>query len=1092
MDSEEHLTFGMLLRRYRASVGLTQEQLAEQAHLSTRAISALEQGANHTPRRDTLQLLAEALSLAGQERAAFEAAARRPVGGPNAPGGGSSTRRQDGAEAATTLGNARAAGLPSESLPTGTLTFLLTDVEGSTRLWEEHPQEMRAALARHDTLVEAAVAQYEGRVVRPRGEGDSRFAVFARATDAVAAAADMQQALFTEPWPPGVVLRVRMALHTGEAHVRAGDYYGSAVNRCARLRAVANSGQILLSQATYDLIRDNLPPGVSLRDLGEHRLKDLTRPEPIFQLGGVDLPAEFPALKTLDNRPHNLPVQVTPLIGREEELTHLETLVRRPEVRLVTLTGPGGTGKTRVAVQIAADLLDDFPDGVYVVDLAPLSDPQLVLPTIAQTLGLTESGGQPLRETVPWFLRDKQLLLVLDNFEHVVAAAPVAQDLLRGAAGLKVLVTSRVVLRLYGEQEYPVPPLDVPVVRQLPTVAALSQYAAVALFIARAQLVKPDFAVTNETAPAVAEICVRLDGLPLAIELAAARSKVLSPPGLLTRLDSRLRLLTGGARDLPPRHQTLRAAIDWSYDLLSSGEQTLFAWLSVFVGGCTLEAVEDVCARAGGLAMDVLDGLSSLVDKSLLQQNEDAVSAVPRFLMLDTIREYARERLVQSGPEGELRAAHAQHFVALAEAAEPHLTGAQQVMWLARLEREHDNLRAVLRWTQESKTTVVGLRLAAALGPFWHVRGHLSEGRTWLHSLLAEGQSHETGVEATAVRAKALLGAGALAREQGAYAEVTALVEESLTLFWQQGDKRGIARSLRELGGVALAHDDLEQARVLYEQSLALFRELDDKEGIASSLMGLAGLLYRQGDHAQARALWEEALALFRELGNKQGIARSLVNLGSLADLHGDIGQALAPLEESLALHRELGDKEGIAWSLGSLGSVAYMLGDYTQAKVRYEQSLTLVQELGEKAGTAKVLTRVGSVAYKQGDNARAREFWEESLALRQELGEKYGIAECLEWIAIMIPAQGDRRTALERAARLFGAAAALREAISTALEPYQHADHDREVAAGRAVLGDAVFDAAWAVGAAMPLEQAIVYALEGTHSATDTTGGTE
>jgi class 3 adenylate cyclase len=480
--------------------------------------------------------------------------------------------------------------------PTGTVTILFTDIEGSTRLWEQFPGAMHGALARHDALLRRAVGAHNGHVVKMTGDG--LHATFGSAGDAVLAVIAAQRAVQAEPWGEVGQIRVRMGLHTGEAVQREGDYFAPAVNRAARLTAAGHGGQILLSAVTYELVRDHLSSGVEIRDLGQHRLKDLIRPEHIFQLGAVDLPSHFPALKTLDNRPNNLPVQQTALIGRERELADLEALMRRPEVRLVTLTGPGGTGKTRLAVQAAADLLDEFPDDAYLVDLAPISDPQLVLPTIAHMLGLTESGGQPLSETVTAFLRDKRLLLVLDNFEQVIAAAPVVQDVLKGAGGVKVLVTSRVVLRLYGEQEYPVPPLAVPERREVPSLEALSQYAAAELFIARAQRIKPAFTVTNETAPALAEICVRLDGLPLAIELAAARSKVLSPHALLTRLDSRLQVLTGGARDLPARHHTLRAAIDWSYDLLDPEEQTLFAWLGVFVGAARWR--RRTCVRVPG------------------------------------------------------------------------------------------------------------------------------------------------------------------------------------------------------------------------------------------------------------------------------------------------------------------------------------------------------------------------------------------------------------------------------------------------------------------------------------------------------------
>ncbi len=464
-------------------------------------------------------------------------------------------------------------------LPGGTVTFLFTDIEGSTVRWERHPTAMRDALTRHDALLSGGITAHGGVVVTERGEGDSFFTLFARPSDALVAACALQRALAEEPWPAEVVpLRVRMALHTGEVESREGsDYRGAAVNRCARLRAVAHGGQLLLSAATYELVRDAVPDGVSLRDLGDHRLKDLTRSEHIFQAVIPGLPTDFPPLPTLDRQRHNLPVQPTVLIGREREVAMVQERLLEPATRLLTLTGPGGTGKTRLALQVAAEALDAWRDGVFFVNLAPISDPALVVPTIAQTLGVSEAGSQPLSVTLHAFLRDKQMLLVLDNCERVLDAAPEVTNVLTACTGVRVLATSQATLGLRGERVYPVPPLTVPDMALLPSLETLTQYDAVRLFIARAQDVHPVFAVTNETAPAVAEICVRLDGLPLALELAAARVRLLPPHALLARLSDRLTLLTGGARDLPARQRTLRATIDWSYNLLNAEEQALFA-----------------------------------------------------------------------------------------------------------------------------------------------------------------------------------------------------------------------------------------------------------------------------------------------------------------------------------------------------------------------------------------------------------------------------------------------------------------------------------------------------------------------------------
>ena len=586
--------------------------------------------------------------------------------------------------ATTDVAKARLGGtgaLPAETaLPAGTVTFLFTDIEGSTARWEQHPEAMRVALARHDALLQEGIATHGGVVLTERGEGDSFFALFARPSDALAAACALQHALAAEPWPEAVApIRVRMALHTGEAGMRERrDYRGTAVNRCARLRAVAHGGQVLLSGATYELVRELLPPEVSLRDLGAHRLKDLTRPERVFQLLHPNLPADFLPLKSLDTQRHNLPVQPTALIGREREVATVRECLLEPETRLLTLTGPGGTGKTRLALQVSAEVLEAFPDGVFFVNLAPISDPALVLPTIAQTLGVTEAGSQPLRDTLHAFLHDKQLLLLLDNFEQVVEAASMLSELLAACALVRMLVTSRAALHLRAERLYAVPPLALPETTPLPPLAMLTQYEAVRLFIERAQDVKSDFAVTNETAPAVAEICVRLDGLPLAIELAAPRVRLFTPQALLTRLSHRLGVLTGGAQDLPARQRTLRATIDWSYSLLSEEEQRLFARLSVFAGGRTLDAIEAICNPDGML--DVLGGVESLLEKSLLGQTE--IEGETRFTLLETLHEYARERLEASVEAEAMRRAHAAYFLALAKEAEPALKGPEQAAWL--------------------------------------------------------------------------------------------------------------------------------------------------------------------------------------------------------------------------------------------------------------------------------------------------------------------------------------------------------------------------------------------------------------------------
>jgi predicted ATPase len=716
-----------------------------------------------------------------------------------------------------------------------------------------------------------------------------------------------------------------------------------------------------------------------------------------------------------------------------------------------------------------------------------------------------------LLESLKESLQDKQMLLMLDNFEQVVAAAPLVAELLAACPRLKCLVTSRVVLHLRSEHEFPVPPLELPDPRRLPAVDTLSQYAAVALFIQRALAVKPDFRVNNTNAPAVAEICVRLDGLPLAIELAAARIKLLPPQAMLARLGRRLELLRGGARDVPDRHQTLRQAIAWSYNLLETGEQALFRRLAVFAMGCTLEAAEAVCqavddpAAGPGQSLDVLDGVASLVDKSLLRQAEQA-SGEPRFRMLETIREYGLECLTMSIEEPAVRRAHADYYLALVEEAEAALTGPDQATWLERLEAEHDNLRAALRWAEEGEEAEIGLRLAGALCQFWLMHGHLREGQERLARLLGlAGASPRT-----VARTKALMRAGHLAHNLGDFTAARALFEESLALWRELGDQQGIATSLNDLGWVVLCQGDYAVARSLSQEGLALWRELGDQQGIATSLHNLGRVAHCQGDYAMACALHQESLALRQELEDKRGIAFSLTHLGWAMHKQGDYRGATALLEEALALFqevrvkqlfaiasailaevahdqgedgraavlieqsvtlfRELGAKQEVALALSIFGTIAHAQGDNGRALALLEESLALQREIGIKWGMATTLNHLGMVVHARGDDGRATVLYAESLALCRELGDKHGLAECLEGLAGVAVAQQH----LERAARLLGVAAALREAIGAPLSPRERVWYDRDMSTVRAGLGEAAFAAAWATGKAIPLEHVI------------------
>ena len=737
--------------------------------------------------------------------------------------------------------------------------------------------------------------------------------------------------------------------------------------------------------------------------------------------------SEKPVMR-VEPRPTNIPVQRTGFVGREKEVAAAKELLLRQNVRLVTVTGPGGIGKTRLAVEVASGLVENFPGGIHFVPLSPLSDPGLIASVIVQTLGIREAGGQSPLEILKKNLQDSlraPMLLLLDNFEHLVQAAPTVAELLAMAPNLKILVTSRAALHLYGEHEFPVPALAVPDLRCMPPVEVLSQYPAVALFVQRAVAAKPDFELNRQNAPAVTEICTRLDGLPLAIELAAARVKVLSPSSMLTRLASRLQLLTGGARDLPTRQQTLRGAIDWSYDLLNAAEQKLFRRLSVFVGGCNLEGVEAVCDTKSDLDLDLLDGMASMVDKSLLQQVEQA-NGESRFVMLETIREYALEKLEASREEALTKRAHAAYCLVLAEEEATEQSGAEGAEWLERFALEHDNFRASLEWLTETGDAEWGLRLGAALFRFWETREYLAEGRVRLGKLLKLAG----GAAPTKARARSVFAAGVLAGEQGDYVSADTLIRESLD----------IARQLR------------------------------DKQGVAVSLNALAVHARDRGDVAVAQSLLEESLVLWRELGDQKAVARSLSNLANVAKLQGDYPHARSLYAECLSIFLGLGDRTGVAWSLNYQGDVARDQGDSAAARTLYEQGLTIFRELGDRWGIAGTLADLGSLAREQQNCPTAHSLYRESLKIFQELGHKRGIARLLECFACSAAAQLEA----ERSLRLAGAAAALRQSIGASLTRAEQAKLESTLDPARQVLTNTAGTTAWLEGWAMPVEKAI------------------
>ena len=784
----------------------------------------------------------------------------------------------------------------------------------------------------------------------------------------------------------------------------------------------------------------------------------------------------------------NIPHPPTPLVGRERELGIVKGMLARNDVSLLTLTGPGGTGKTRLALQAARELAADYEDGVTFVELAAISDASLVASAIAQALDIHEErGGRSILDGLKEHLRSRHKLLVLDNFEQVVMAGLLVVELLERSPRLKMLVTSRAPLRVRGEKELPVMPLDVPERQAALDAGRLTQYAAVELFIQRAQAVRPGFAVTNENAPAVAEICYRLDGLPLAIELAAARIKVLSPQALLARLERALEVLRGGLRDLPARQQTLSSAIEWSYNLLGEGAQTLFRRLSAFVGGWTLEAAEAVCNADGDLDVDVLDEMGALVDNSLLKRAPEAsAGGETRFGMLATIREYARERLVESDEEDRLRQRHAAFFRRLAEEAEPHLTSGERAAWLARLEAEHDNLRAALAWCRTEKGDAeTGLRVASALGWFWFFRGYLSEGRAWLKEMLAKAGDAERAADAQ--RANALSSAGGLAWAQGDYAAARAWLEKSIAICREllPSSTHLTAQPLDRFARPTRPPDHPTTRPP--DHSTAFARPLDHSTTsiLARSLAMLGFVSVNEGNHQAARALHEESLSLSRRVGGKWLEAITLSNLGDATLMSGDLAKARSLYEQSLSIFQQVGDAWGRAIALYALGSMMLFQGDDVAARSSFEESVALSRSAGDKWNVARALLGVAGAVWYQGDAARAKALYEESLTLAHAVGNAASIIMALAGLAGTSTATGEP----DRAARLAGLVDVLCRTVGARLWHTLRPVYDRSIASARAQMYEArpgAWAKLYAEGQAMTMEQAIRYALEapGAHHA--------
>ncbi len=957
--------------------------------------------------------------------------------------------------------------------PVGTVTFLFTDVEGSTRLLQTLGDAYPGVLAEHHRLIRTALQEWHGQEVDT--QGDAFFVTFPKAKDAVLAAIDAQRALAAYPWPERGALRVRMGLHTGEAVTGETGYVGLDVHRAARISAVAHGGQILLSESTAVLVRDDLPPSVRLLDLGLHRLKDLARSQRLSQVVAAGLSAEFPPLQSLDARPHNLPVQLTTFVGREREIGEVRESLT--SARLVTLTGTGGAGKTRLALQVAAEVLSEFTDGAWVAELAPLTDPAPIPQTVASILGVREEGGRPLTDTLSDFLRPKSLLLILDNCEHLAAAcADLAGALLRRCPQLRILATSREPLGIAGELTYPVPPLSLPDVARMPSTEELVQFEAVRLFTERAAFSTPGFRITPANATAVAQIARRLDGIPLAIELAAARVKALSVEHIAARLDDRFRLLTGSGRGALPHHQTLRAALDWSYNLLSDPERTLLRRMAVFAGGFSLEAAEAVCAGPDLDATEIIDLLTRLVERSLVLFEEH--NGTGRYRLLETIRQYALDRLLEAEEHDVYRAKHQDFFLAWAESRRKDIEDVEAVAeeeQFSAFETEHDNLRAALQWSWTTHEPSATLQLAASIGQFWNRRDYWSEGRHWLEAALAA-----TGEgEAPQLRARVLYYAGFLAWHQGDNQQSIAHLERSVALFRELGAQTWISAALNALAVVTYRQGDYARAAGLLEESLSLLRQTGKRAelGFALYLLGIVARL--RGDYQRAEALGSEALELSRKVGDWRRERTALDALGLVARNRGDLERAERLCAEGLALARRFKDKFGISASLNSLALIACDRGDWSRARELAEEALAVARETGEKAPVPRAVNILGRIAYHEQDSPRALTLHQEALSLFRELGEPLGIAQSLERLSVVLAS----RQRYEAAAQSLAAAAALRERMGSVMPPIDRPDYERTLSIIRGALGEDRVAVIWDDAAAAP-EQAVTRALAGSELA--------
>ncbi len=998
-------------------------------------------------------------------------------------------------------------------LPSGTVTFLFTDIEGSTKLWREYPKAMERSQTRHHEILRAAISSNHGHTFQVIG--DAFCAAFHKAADALQAAFQAQIELTEEAWGEAVI-KVRMGIHTGEAEIKEdGQYNGYlTMSRVQRLMSAGHGGQVLISLATEELVRDELPEGVTLHDLGEKRLKDLIRPERIYQLDIAGLPSDFPPLKTLDVYRHNLPTQLTSFIGREKEIAEIKKEVEAH--RLVTLTGSGGTGKTRLSLQVAADLLDSFPNGVWFVELAPLSDPDLIPNTVLSVLGISEQRDKPALDVLQEYLQPRKLLLVLDNCEHLITnAATVANAILSAAPDVKILASSREALGVQGELSWHVPSLSLPDPKKLPELNALTQYEAVRLFIDRAILVNSHFTVTKDNAPAIAQICFRLDGIPLALELAAARIRMLSVDQISTRLDDRFRLLTGGARTALPRQQTLRAMIDWSYDLLSENERLLLRRLAVFAGGWTLELAEQVCSDETIDQYEILDMLGRLMDKSLVTVYESLTGT--RYRILETVRQYAREKLFELGEGEKLRDRHLKAFMEFAEQMEPDSRGQNQPHCFNRFEEEMDNFRAAMEWAHGRDNESL-LRLSTSLWRFLDLRGY-QEDIEWLFTAirLTEGMK-------TPARAYGLARAVWVWRnKKGLIDPFPAWMSEGLELsralnrkpelammlcrqvdldFWRgsSDDKSylAIAQPVIEfckysndhwaLGfiytdvGLDLMVHDPSAARQFLEDGLKHLEIAGDRRLISWAYFNLQDVALRDGNTSEAQRFAEKSIEYAREIGDVNNMAAGKQSIASIALFQDRYDEAEEFGRESYQYAFDSNSKKEVFFSLELLAKVEWARGN-SPAFLKYaEQALTWAEKLEDGYFSAFAFYLLGTALHVGEELSKAKQKFKEALdlSLQGQFRGYYRDLYC--WIFIQMGGALIREERAEQGVRLLGASDTIYRSTFMYFFPFEIRERDAFIAKARELLGDEAFEKAWAEGAGMSTDEAVKYALEETH----------